>query len=65
MLENSSKSKEIRIPKAPKFSGGSVKFELGGKSAGKFIKEQRNQNFKSAKIFRRKVMTLQHSISQL
>jgi len=35
------------------------------KNAGKFIRERRNQISKGAKIFRRKVMTLQHWVFQL
>jgi len=33
--------------------------------AEKFIRERRNQNPKSPKIFRQKVMTLEHWVSQL
>jgi len=39
------------------------KFVLGRKNAGKFIREGRNQNSDSAKIFRRNGMTLQHRVS--
>jgi len=42
-----------------------LKFVLRGKNASKFIRERRNQNSKSAKIFMRKVIALQHWVAEI